>query len=486
MSQAGLVPLIAAWLRDTQGVEPVAPRPNVTGPVPPGPPPRAPFELRAPSMYTQDVPRPAYPGPSAADLVRGSQPTITASQRAALRSEAGAEPELERMAGPVEPLVSGGGKALYHVGKAATQGVGPVLRELAKLGWVREPLLEAGKSRLGLGTKSGKAETEANRAKLAQAEEGAKGPAIILPGKRVAADVRVREALKSGEILPEFAPHMGPWEGQGGRAETLSDLVTLGQEAGGGKWYAGMKDLFPKLYSSTNPRAQAGVMAALSPRREAQALTMSGELHKGSNPEMWRRVMDVYEQYGLKGVESRVGPGKQVGIMGSGKENVLRALRGEKIGAEDALKIRSFQDALVEVEDATALDRWWKRILYPGEHAQGKEGFSVPQYLTGQHVVGDLAKQHNVSMLDAGGAAWVGIKIIDQGKAEAMLGGQPFKDSLRQVWEKHGRDLAPFGPQGQKAAMGLAVASLILQGQMPGAEAEAAPEGALTQKVFGK
>ena len=219
VSQAGLIPLIAQWLRDTQGVEPVAPRPNATGPVPPGPAPRAPFDLRAPSMYTQDVPRPAYPGPSAADLVRGSQPTITASQRAALRSEAGAEPELERMAGPVEPLVSGGGKALYHVGKAATQGVGPVLRELAKLGWVREPLVEAGKSRLGYGTKSGKEETRAASANLAAAERAVQeakpakglrpsaGRAVLHPGEFTPEEQQLIEDIlkKPGTVRPDFS-----------------------------------------------------------------------------------------------------------------------------------------------------------------------------------------------------------------------------------------------------------------------------------------
>jgi hypothetical protein len=472
MGQAGLVPLIAAWLRDTQGVEPDAvPKPMPPpGPAPwrgPGPQPR---EQYTPGSGAESAAAlRAVPEPAPSPWPRRTNPTpgtVTLNPRDPVLQWANwrlaqASPEAVE-----ESMLAGGGP--FSVGAPGSAIAGVV------------------RSRLGQATRGAKAETAAQAAKLATAEAGAKGPAIIVPGKRVAADVRVREALKSGEYLPEFQPYMGPWEGQGGRAETLSDLVTLGQEAGGGKWYAGMKDLFPRLYQSTNPRAQAGVMASLSPRREAAALTLSGELHKGSNPEMFRRVMDVYEKYGLKGVESRVGPGTQVGIMGSGKENVLRALRGEKIGAEDALKIRSFQDALVEVEDATALDRWWKRILYPGEHAQGKEGFSVPQYLTGQHVVGELAKEHGVSMLDAGGAAWVGIKIIDQGKAEAMLGGQPFKESLRQVWEKHGRDLAPFGPQGQKAAMGLALASLILKGQMPGAPAEAKDDGSMAQKVFGQ
>lgn len=213
MSQAGLVPLIAAWLRDTQGVQPPDAEPT---PRPPAPPPRAPFDLRAPSMYTQDVPRPAYPGPSAADLVRGDQPTITATQRAALRSEAGADPAMERMTGPVEPLVAGGGKALWNVGKAATQGVGPLVRELAKLGYVREPILEAGKSRLGYGTKSGKAETEATKASLAAAEAAVKpksglrpsaGRATLHPGEFTPEEQQLIEDIlkKPGTVRPDFS-----------------------------------------------------------------------------------------------------------------------------------------------------------------------------------------------------------------------------------------------------------------------------------------
>jgi hypothetical protein len=208
MSQAGLMPLIAAWLREQD-----TPVVGGTGPAPPPPPPRAPFELRAPSMYTPDVPRPAYPAPPPDPRDRNPQPPPDwARTRAALRSQA--EPSMgreERVAGPIEPLVAGGGKALYHVGKAATQGVGPVLRELARLGWVREPLIEAGKSRLGLGTKSAKEETRATTDKLRLAEravqdaQATQGPAgaVVLPkpasGLRPSAG---RAVLHPGEFTP--------------------------------------------------------------------------------------------------------------------------------------------------------------------------------------------------------------------------------------------------------------------------------------------
>lgn len=467
MSQAGLVPLIAAWLRDTQGVEPGA-YPKPPPPAAPPSPPRAPFDLRAPSMYTQDVPRPAYPGPSAADLVRGDQPTITATQRAALRSEAGAEPAMERMTGPVEPLVAGGGKALWNVGKAATQGVGPLVRELAKLGYVREPILEAGKSRLGYGTKSGKAETEASRAKLAAAE------AAVAPVKKI----------------PE--PHRGEYT----PAERA--YITLAQQDPDVKRadWAKAPEMFEKGEKGRyfyNETGEDMARRFTDPRDAAVAMKMQASSAIGTEPKWQAPVaLEAARRYklGLPIDESIFQYAEGRGDPRT-RGNILAQLNRIAQGGEPSgPKILPYEYAMTGDPHAWPWDRWMNRDLF------GRESITDRMRMVGTQEGRDLAAKMKLPARELQAGIWAGGSRPQDPEDFQMrvLISNAIAKRPEVFKEIPGFQLLDADTQFKKAMQILATGGVgaaaigAALGLTPGkaAAGEAEPEPSMARKVFGR
>jgi hypothetical protein len=338
------------------------------------------MDLRAPSMYTQDVPRPAYPGPSAADLVRGEQPTITASQRAALRSEAGADPSLVREASPLEWLAGGGGKTLWNIGKAATQGVGPTLRELAKLGYVREPILEAGKSRLGYGTKAGKEETRAQTGKLAAAE------ATVAPVKKV----------------PE--PHRGEYTPAERAYIALAQQDPEVPRAAWGKAPA----MFEKGEQGRyfyNETGEDMARRLENPYDAAVAMKMQAASAIGTEPKFQAPIaLEAFRRYKLglpidetifKVAEGRGDPRT--------RGNILAQLNRIAQGGEPSgPKILPYEYAMTGDPHAWPWDRWMNRDLF------GRETITDRMRLVGTQEGRDLAAQMKLPARELQAGIWAG------------------------------------------------------------------------------
>ena len=473
MSQAGLMPLIAAWLRDTQGVEPVAPRPNVTGPAPP---PRVPLDLRAPSMYTQDVPRPAYPGPSAADLVRGDQPTITASQRAALRSPEGADPSLERVTGPVETLVAGGGKALWNVGKAATQGVGPLVRELAKLGYVREPILEAGKSRLGYGTRAGKEETRATTAKLSAAEQAVKS---TVPPQIEASAPKIpkKHLLRGPDVLPM----------EGADVPTLKKYFERGaKNPSNVEWYTESKKAGEQLFGEDEPLYR--LFAAIYSQRKAPE----------PETDLAMKAYRAWRNGGTDALKTVAGPSthqraellRGAALWEQDKSPATIEKLGEMALSSGSMKRRDYYGARGDT-DVSVID------THAGKAAtQGTFKANDPQQYYGvQHVFHDLADQAGAPRRGYQAAVWVPWR-----EDQARAAGKPIGDPApaARILMKRAEvnpDFQAMVRQGQVQAppadWRTALKWLLLAGtpeaarRMSQREAGTDDEDTMTQKVFG-
>jgi hypothetical protein len=298
------------------------------------------------------------------------------------------------------------------------------------------------------------APTETGRASLAQ---------------EIAAKVRQQTQRRYRERVvgePMEAPTKG-----------IQGLFDYGRARGGELWYF---DFWPTLQRIAGDEADkfAGVIAALSPQAFAGALTKAGELHKGGNLYLADAAWEAYRRGGEAEVLRVLGPGKAHGVSQDKVDNVLRALRREPLGAADpteATKIRNFQRALMGDPNAVVLDTWMKKIFYPKAPtydptamrqvypaAAAHGGFTPQQYAATARVITDFAARNGVSPADVQAALWVAQKYLDQGEY-AALGSQAFKTSLRQIYQKLGRDLSVFDdPAG--TAKHLALATLVLGG----------------------
>jgi hypothetical protein len=183
---------------------------------------------------------------------------------------------------------------------------------------------------------------------------------------------------------------------------------------------------------------------------------------KTLKPVMQTVPSDLAKQLAASG-ETHLG----IGMTGDKRENVLRALKGEEIGGEDARKIQEFRSALLGDPNAIVLDSWMKRIFYPDDRS---EVFSAAQYDATAQLIRDyaasvsIATGEKVTPRDVQAAMWVAKKFKEEGAAAAASGSMPFMESYRHVYIHHGRDLAAFGdPATQQAIMmHLALAGMVL------------------------
>jgi len=180
----------------------------------------------------------------------------------------------------------------------------------------------------------------------------------------------------------------------------MRKLYEEGVKLGGNIWYHGFGDTIKRIHGD-EARTYAGVVAALSPLREAGALTEkaakrlgsgaasklseihAGDIHMGSNLLYADKVWDAYKRGGIPEVERTLGAlltdqgvptalakalearGEShlgIGVMESARNNVLRALHGQELSGE---KIKNFREALLGNPDAVVLDTWMKKIFYP-------------------------------------------------------------------------------------------------------------------------
>jgi hypothetical protein len=442
-------------------------------------------------------------------------------------------PGVDMPMGGAEPNLGALGQAAWGVGQIAGAPVAGAARGLTELpltlteearGTTRPPVAESlrhvaqgaleGALPMGLGSAS------AARG-LGEVGAGLRGAAADVGGelggvRNLTRDLREYQRKLTAQTRRSPAPDISD----------MRRLYAEGQDLGGGLWYHGFGDTARRI---AGPEAEkyAGVVASLSPQSPAGALTESGmaalhppggaplggprpplrtwqepsDIHQGSNLYVADRVWQAYQKGGIDEVARVIGPGKgpkleptkTVRRKGTGKlevvpgnettyigpdgigmtedkvANVLRALRGERLGGPgdvEALKIRAFQRALLGDRDAVVLDSWMKRIFYPDSPS---ESFTAPQYAATQTIIESYAKEltrvtgTHVFPADVQAALWVAKKYAVEGATTAASGSLPFAESLRHVFIHHGRDLSVFGPSGMASiAHHLALAGLVL------------------------